>query len=256
MIQLLLSPAKTMARKEPKKPLFQKTTQPHFLDIAKELAFEVGQFSAEELEEALKTSRKIATQAREDFRNFGLPDTPLMSAIEAYTGIVFKYLNPHKMSPEGLQRLSEHLLMTSFLYGLVRPTDAISPYRLEGSVMLPNHAPEGVFKFWRDKLTPLLAKQIEKHEGKLLYLASEEMKGLFHWREEIEAKYEVIYPEFKVDKDGKRKQIVVYTKMLRGTMCRYAAENNFMGTADEMLAFAESIEAKLEVDGNLYTYIL
>lgn len=54
--------------------------------------------------------------------------------------------------------------------------------------------------------------------GTLLFLASDEMRGLFHWAE-VERAVRVITPNFLVRQPtGRLKQIVVYTKMARGAM--------------------------------------
>ena len=55
----------------------------------------------------------------------------------AYTGIVFKRLNPKDFSAEDFGYAQEHLRLTSFCYGLLRPLDVIRAYRLEGDVVLP-----------------------------------------------------------------------------------------------------------------------
>ena len=59
---------------------------------------------------------------------------------------------------------------------------------------------------------------MKRQGGTLLYLASDEMRQLFHWAE-VEKAVRVITPNFLVRQpDGRLKQIVIYTKMARGSM--------------------------------------
>ena len=76
----------------------------------------------------------------------------------------------------------------------------------------------GSFDYWRDRLTPYLIEEVKRAGGTLLFLASDEMRGLFHWAE-VERAVRVITPTFLVRQPtGRLKQIVVYTKMARGAM--------------------------------------
>lgn len=73
--------------------------------------------------------------------------------------------------------------------------------------------------------------------GSLINLASGEMRRLFDWKRLTE-KLTVITPEFLVEKNGKWKQIVVYTKMARGQLARFLlSEENDLPLLDKIKSF-------------------
>lgn len=76
-----------------------------------------------------------------------------MPAVCAYTGAVFKRILPKDFSAEDFRYAQEHLRITSFLYGLLRPLDGIKPYRLEGDVRLPEKGGISMFDYWKPLLT-------------------------------------------------------------------------------------------------------
>lgn len=133
-------------------------------------------------------------------------------------------LAPETFSDSDLQYANSHLLISSFLYGLLRPFDMINKYRLEGDVVLPNNNSKSMFDFWKPILTDWFIKKIKADDGILVYLASDEMRNLFDWKR-VKSEVKVITPSFKVIKDGKLKTIVIYTKMCRGAMARYIITN-------------------------------
>ena len=155
---------------------------------------------------------------------FHSPDTPELPALLAYTGIVFKRIDPKSFTEEDFQSAQSHLRITSFGYGLLRPLDVIRNYRLEGTVRLEEMSDSSLFDYWKDRLTNNFIKDIKSDGGILCNLASNEMKQLFNWAE-VEKQVRIITPEFKVWKDGKLKTVVVYAKMCRGEMTRYIIKN-------------------------------
>jgi cytoplasmic iron level regulating protein YaaA (DUF328/UPF0246 family) len=50
------------------------------------------------------------------------------------------------------------------------------------------------------------------------------MRNLFNWKR-VQKEVTIITPDFKVEKNGKLKTIVIYTKMCRGAMTRYILKN-------------------------------
>lgn len=199
-------------------------TVPLFEAEAVNNALEMSQYSTEELEKLLRVNAKIAAENRLRFHDFCSEDNCAMPAICAYTGVVYKRLMPKDFTVEDFRYAQEHLLITSFLYGLLRPLDGIKPYRLEGDVRLPEKGGVSMFDYWKPLLTDLFIATIKKQGDVLVNLASGEMKDLFDW-ERVESEVRVITPEFQIWKGGELKTIVVYTKMCRGEMVRYIVKN-------------------------------
>lgn len=229
-MQILLSCAKTMTNKSKvKSPL---TSVPLHKENASIIALYMAQRSVNELEEMLRVNPKIALENQQRYQIFHSPDTAELPAILAYTGIVFKRIDPSTFTPADFEYAQEHLRLTSFGYGLLKPLDLIKNYRLEGDIKLEELNGESLFDYWKDILTTDFVSEIKnKGQGVLLNLASDEMKRLFHWKE-VERNVRVITPEFKVWKGDKLKTVVVYTKMCRGEMTRYVLKNRISRIED------------------------
>ena len=213
-----ISCAKTMATEsELAVPFF---AEPQYLSHAEEIAGKLAAFSAEELMDMLKISPQIALENKARYSSIIHGETEMMPALAAYTGIVFKHINPSDFSAEDLEYAHRHLRITSFLYGLLRPMDMISPYRLEGNVTLWDGGHKPVFKYWAPLLTDNFIEEIKADGGVLVNLASGEMKKLFDWKK-IESSVKVIQPEFLMcGKDGKTRTVTIYAKICRGEMTR------------------------------------
>lgn len=226
---VLLSCAKTMSEtSKVKTPL---TTIPRFQKEASEIALQMSQFSVEEMERLLRVNAKIAVENYRRYQAFHAEGTPELPAMLAYTGIVFKRLNPKDFSNDDFEYAQQHLRLTSFCYGLLRPLDIIRPYRLEGDVVLPELGNQTMFSYWQSQLTDAFIEDIKNAGGILCNLASDEMKSLFDWKR-VEREVRVVTPEFRVWKNGKLATIVVYTKMSRGEMTRFILKNRIENPDD------------------------
>ena len=171
---VLLSCAKTMSEtSKVKTPL---DTIPRFQQEASEVALQMSQFSVDELERLLRVNAKMAVENYKRYQVFHAENTPQLPALLAYTGIVFKRLNAKDFSKKEFEYAQEHLRLTSFCYGLLRPLDVIRPYRLEGDIVLLELGNQTVFSYWRSRLTDTFIEDIKNAGGILCNLASDEMK--------------------------------------------------------------------------------
>lgn len=200
-------------------------TKPKFIHQAKEIAMMCNTLSKEELGKALHVTNKLAAQAYKRFQSFPTDETLPLPALTSYTGIVFKHIKPNDFTYEDWYFAQQHLLITSFLYGLLRPLDLIKPYRLEGNIRLPGFDEQSLFTYWKPILTETFIKRIKKEGGILINLASAEMKDLFEWKR-VNQEVQVITPEFYQLHEGKPKATVIYTKICRGEMTRYIIKNH------------------------------
>ncbi len=94
------------------------------------------------------------TQADEVRRNAGLRDAPTARAGRVYTGVLYDHLDAATLPTVAKRLAARRLLVTSSLYGLVRPSDPIASYRLSGDVRLPGLG--GVAAHWRHHLGPVV----------------------------------------------------------------------------------------------------
>ena len=155
-----ISCAKTMTgRSKIQTPV---TSTPQFQTEAIQNALDMSQFSAEELERLLRVNSKIAAENYMRFQDFCSDSPSALAALLAYTGIVYKRIHPQDFTPEDFQYAQDHLRITSFLYGLLRPLDQIKNYRMEGDIKLPERGGISMFDYWKPILTDTFIKEIKR----------------------------------------------------------------------------------------------
>ncbi len=254
----LISPAKTF-KKDAKSSLNSKQwTCPELESSSEEIVQELAKFSSSEMKKMFRISDKTLPKVQSDWQSFWQASSPLVPAVESYNGMVFKKLGASSFTLEDWLYAQDHLSICSFVYGLLRPMDSIRPYRMEGDVDLGLTRGTNVFEYWRDELTELLIKRVKTSgSAQLFFLASEEMKFLFHWSN-ILKEIEVITPKFLVrQSDGSLKQIVIYTKMARGTCLRSIIKNRLTTEAELQTLSPEGFQFSAnDSSKNEWLYIL
>lgn len=140
-----------------------RTTLPRYAREAAELALQLATLTTEELERMLRTNRQIAATNRRRYRQFHGEEA--LPALLAYTGVVFRHIAPERFTPGDFEYAQQHLNITSFLYGLLRPLDAIRRYRLEGDAVLPGHDDQTMFGYWQGRLTEAFLEKIHADDG-------------------------------------------------------------------------------------------
>jgi hypothetical protein len=102
---------------------------------------------------------------------------------------------------------------------MLRPLDAIEPYRLEMGSKLKTKVGDSLYDYWRNKLANGLNEEAKKVGTNILVnCASQEYFGAINISS-LEPK--VITPIFKENKSGKTKIISFYAKKARGMMARF-----------------------------------
>jgi uncharacterized protein len=249
-MQILIACAKIMTGSAPRVISF--ATEPTFQLPANESALQMISYSVEELMDILHVNREIAV---ENWRRFQLfhENNNRQPAVFCYHGMVYQRLAPESFSDEELRYANGHLMISSFLYGLLRPLDVINKYRLEGNVMLPENGGRSMFDFWKPILTDWFIRKIKADDGILVNLASDEMRNLFDWRR-VKKEVKIITPEFKIEKNGRLKTIVIYTKMCRGAMARYILKQKM--TDIDLLKDFEYEGFRLDEANGEWTFVL
>ena len=91
------------------------TTLPQFQQNADDIAMQMTQYSIEDIERLLHVNSKIAVENFKRYQDFHSKDTTnLLPSLLAYTGIVFKRLNPKDFNADDFDYAQSHLRLTSF----------------------------------------------------------------------------------------------------------------------------------------------
>lgn len=219
--------AKTMtARNEAAVPY---TTEPQFEILAMEKAAVLARFSDVALMEMLKVNDKIANRTVEQYQLIHNGEAEQIPALAAYTGAVFKRIAPQSFDFDDWKFAQDHLRIMSSLYGMLRPLDRISAYRLEATASL--NGKETVAETWRPLLTDNFIALVNQSGGVLLDLASEEMRLLLDWPK-VCAAVRTVKVDFYERRAGKLKSVTMYAKMCRGEMTRYVIRNRIDNPED------------------------
>ena len=221
-MQIILASAKIMNDKVKLFPDIS-LSSPRFQNESDCFARDMAQYSAETIADMLGCSHQIAAQNRMRFMRF-FEDAPNLPAILAYHGQAYKHLKADTLNVDNLNYSQEKLWITSFLYGLLRPLDAILPYRMEGNVELTSGEGQNMFSFWKSRLTDVLIDAVKADGGTLIHLATEEYQHLFDWQC-VRKEVRIVQPLFYVRKGNKLKIQAVWAKTCRGAMTRFIIEN-------------------------------
>ena len=225
---ILLSPAKTLDMTE--RPDVTPTA-PRFESETDALARALSRKSAGELASLMALSAKLAESNRARYRAFGAQSRK--PAALAFAGDVYRGLDAGSLDPNGLKALQARVRILSGLYGLLRPLDAIEPYRLEMGTKLRTRGAGDLYAFWGDKLARGLEDDLRGHDDRtVVNLASQEYARavLPH----LTAR--VVTPVFREEKDGQSRTLALFAKVARGRMARWAAERG-AGEAGALKAF-------------------
>lgn len=212
-MQILLANAKIMKETASVQPW----TQPKFQAVSNKLAMEMAELDITALSHELDCSRNLAKEAWRRYQDF-FAARPL-PAMMSYNGQAYKHLKAETLDNNALTFGQQHLWINCFLYGLLRPMDAIVPYRMEHCAKLPMTAYKPIKTFWKDRLTDTLIESVKADDGVLLHLSTEEYEHLFHWQR-VCHEVEVIHPLFYVRQgDGSLRMQAVWARRAAVLWC-------------------------------------
>lgn len=157
IMQILLASAKIMNSSSlVEVPLM---SEPTYKEQASKFALELSSWDTKHLMKELKCSQAIAQENLQRYQSFW-NESEQMPAILAYFGQAYKYLKAETFSKDDFAFAQDHLFISSFLYGMLRPLDRIHPYRMEGKVKLEAANGENLFSFWKPLLTDRLIESV------------------------------------------------------------------------------------------------
>ena len=221
-MRIIIAPAKKMVVDTDS---FAVDGLPVFLEQTERLKAALQRMSPSELQALWKCNDAIAKLNTERLSAMDLRRR-LTPAIVSYEGIQYQYMAPRVMETAQLDYLREHLLILSGFYGLLRPFDGVTPYRLEMQAKLSVGDCRDLYEFWGDTL----ARQLASETDFVLNLASKEYSRAVE--PHLPKSVRFLTCTFGEHKDGKVIEKGTMCKMARGQMVRWLAENNVTSWAD------------------------
>jgi uncharacterized protein len=220
---IVISPAKTLDFEEKDNNL--PMNEPRFLEKSKKIMKELTNFDSYSLEKLMKISSKLAVLNKERFEKWTTNLETSKQALLAFRGDVYRGMDVGSLSHSELFYANDHLRILSGLYGVLRPFDGISEYRLEMGTKLSVNNFKDLYEFWDDTLEESILQELNTHKNKtLINLASQEyfkaIEGLTKSQE-----VNVVTPIFKEFRGDKYKIISLNAKKARGMMTRYIIQN-------------------------------
>ena len=211
----ILAPSKTLDFASPI-PKWLAITEPEHIQTATSIIESLKMLTLQQLATLMHVSETIATTNHERIGTWG---ENLKPALWAYRGDVYKGMYADKLSHQDALWAGEHIRIMSGLYGVLRPSDAVSPYRLEMKAKVRVGQVNDLYALWKD----VLAKSVDQASGGVVCnLSSEEYaKPVTKF-----SKSRIVTPVFMDHKpNGTVGPVPIYSKMMRGVMARWIIDH-------------------------------
>ena len=221
-MRIIISPAKKMRADT---DTLEHQGLPVFLPKTQQILDQLRGMTGEELKRLWKCNDQIAAlnigrlQAMDLHRN-------LTPAIIAYEGIQYQYMAPDVFTQKEYDYVQDHLRILSGFYGVLRPLDGVTPYRLEMQAKLRMGGAKDLYAFWKDEP----AQQILDGTDCVINLASKEYSVCVS--KYLPKDKRMITCIFGEEKDGKIIEKGTMCKMARGEMVRFMAVNQIEDPAE------------------------
>ena len=245
-MRIIISPAKKMKVDTDSLPW---QDLPQFLSKTEILAKTLREMSGEELKKLWKCNDAIAQLNVARLADMDLC-TRLTPAVLAYEGIQYQYMAPGVFTDREFGYIQEHLRILSGFYGLLKPFDGVTPYRLEMQAKLRLGGHKDLYGFWGSSL----ADQLLRETDCIVNLASREYSiCVSRYLPESVRFLTCVFGEVK---DGKVIEKGTMCKMARGEMVRFMAQNQI--TDPEALKDFDRLEYRFDAgrsDYNTFVFI-
>lgn len=214
-MRIIISPAKKM-NVDSDSPL--DLGIPEFMKQTEVLLEYLRGLCYEEAKEVWKCNDSIANLNYERIQRMNLY-VNLTPAVFSYEGIQYQYMGPGVFKETELEYIEEHLRILSGFYGMLRPFDGVTPYRLEMQAKLKLEKFDSLYDFWGKRL----ADKIFSQSDCIVNLASKEYSRCISEHADKDIRFiSCIFGEMKEKKVVEKGTQV---KMARGEMVRFMAEN-------------------------------
>ena len=213
-MRLIISPAKKMRVDTDSLPW---RDLPAFLPRTERLLSALRSMDAAGLKKLWKCSDQLAGLNLRRLETMDLR-RGLTPALLSYEGIQYQHMAPGVFTGREYDYVQEHLRILSGFYGLLRPFDGVTPYRLEMQARLAADGAADLYAFWGDSL----ARHLFGETDCVLDLASREYSLCLS--RYIPPSVRFITCVFGEEKDGRILEKGTLCKMARGEMVRCLAQ--------------------------------
>lgn len=214
-MKIIISPAKKM---NVDTDSFIADEMPEFIEDARILMNAIKTMTLAEAKTLWKCNDKLAKLNYERFKGMDL-ERALTPALLAYEGLQYQHMAPKVFTNEALSYIAEHLRILSGFYGILRPFDKVTPYRLEMQAKLSVNGYRDLYDFWGNRLY----KSLLDNDKIIINLASKEYSQCIE--QYITKDDTFLTIEFGELTGGKVRQKGTLAKMARGEMVRFLSEN-------------------------------
>ena len=221
-MKIILSPAKKM---NVDTDSLEVRGMPVFLEQTEAILSWLKSKSYAELKKLWNCNDKIAEQNVDRLKRMDL-HKQLTPAVLSYEGIAYQYMAPAVFEGGQLDYVQEHLRILSAFYGVLKPMDGVTPYRLEMQARASVAGYKDLYDFWGAGLY----EEIRDDSGIMINLASKEYAKCIEKYLKPEDTY--ITVTFGEMSGGRIVTKGTYAKMARGEMVRFMAENSIEDPAD------------------------
>ena len=212
-MKIIISPAKKMTDDSDSLPI---QGMPRFLEEAGALKRALQAMSYEGLKKLWNCNDAIARLNYQRLQTMDL-ERGLTPALLSYEGIQYRYMAPGVFEAGQYDFIQEHLRIVSGFYGLLRPFDGVTPYRLEMQAKLAMPGCRDLYDYWSDRIAKAVAGDW------VLNLASREYSLCVS--RHLPAGNRMLTCVFGERQGGRILEKGTLCKMARGEMVRYLAEH-------------------------------
>lgn len=230
---IILSPSKTQS--VPQQPASD-YSQPALLKQTRLLLKILKSFDQQEIGKLMHISPKLAALTCERLHDFVLPHSPdaAGTALTTFQGDVYSEIDTDSYSDSDFVFAQKHLRILSGLYGILRPTDLIQPYRLEMGTKLANERGQTLYDFWGELITEQINSDlVHQQENIIVNCASLEYSRAIQRKKLAGSMLNIT---FKQRKQGTLKNIAIYSKRARGMFVDFIIKKRIT-TTDDLCAF-------------------
>jgi cytoplasmic iron level regulating protein YaaA (DUF328/UPF0246 family) len=207
------------------------TGAPALLDKANELIAYLRTLPPKKVASVMTVSAELAGKTHEQFVDWSTDPDRQEPAVESFLGDIYSGLQVASFTAADRKHADKHLRILSGLYGILRPFDGISPYRLDLGYRLPDVRYANLYKFWGRSVAEQLPAR-----GPIVNLAAAEYSKVVLPFVDSDR---VVAPKFlTVDpKSGEPKFVTVHAKIARGAFARWLITSRVGGGGDDLRGF-------------------